>query len=126
MTLAQAALGLAHGPDPAAQLAMTFVFMWQPPPIAGNWVLVTPVLNTVAMVIGIAPIVVSLATQAGLPVNPFLIVVVIGASTDFLTPFGHHNNTIIMAPGNYRFGDYWRPGLPLVVLTAVVAVALRA
>lgn len=113
-TLAHAALDLAQGAGPTALLAMTFAFT----------VLVTPVLNNVATVIVVAPIVVSLATQAGLPVDPFLIVVAIAASADFLTPFGHHNNTIIMAPGGYRFGDYWRPGLPLVVLTGVVAVVL--
>jgi len=114
--LADAALGLAHGAGPTALLAMTFVFT----------VLVTPVLNNVATVLVLAPVVVSLATQAGLPVDPFLIAVAIGASADFLTPFGHHNNTIIMGPGGYRFGDYWRPGLPLVVLTGLVAVPLLA
>jgi di/tricarboxylate transporter len=112
--LAHTALELAHGAGFTALLAMTFVFT----------VLVTPVLNNVATVIVVAPIVVSLANQAGLPVDPFLIIVAIGASADFLTPFGHHNNTIIMGPGGYRFGDYWRPGLPLVVLTGVVAVLM--
>jgi len=114
--VADTALGLAHGVGPTALLAMTFVFT----------ALVTPVLNNVATVLVLAPVVVSLATQAGLPVDPFLIAVAIGASADFLTPFGHHNNTIIMGPGGYRFGDYWRPGLPLLVLTGLVAVPLLA
>ncbi|KAA5604254.1 SLC13 family permease [Roseospira marina] len=114
--LAETALGLAHGAGPTALLAMTFAFT----------ALVTPVLNNVATVLVLAPVVVSLATQAGLPVDPFLIAVAIGASADFLTPFGHHNNTIIMGPGGYRFGDYWRPGLPLLVLTGLVAVPLLA
>jgi di/tricarboxylate transporter len=43
--------------------------------------------------------------------DPFLIAVAIGASADFLTPFGHHNNTIILGPGGYRFSDFWRVGL---------------
>jgi hypothetical protein len=44
------------------------------------------------------------------------------ASCDFLTPFGHHNNTIIMGPGGYRFGDFWRVGLGLDAV--VIAIAL--
>lgn len=110
--LARMALDLAQDAGPAALLAMTFGFT----------VLVTPVLNNVATIVVVAPIVVSLASQAGLSPDPFLIAVAVGASADFLTPFGHHNNTIIMGPGGYRFGDYWRPGLPLVVLTGVILV----
>ncbi|SDF06907.1 SLC13 family permease [Rhodospira trueperi] len=115
-SVADTVLGLAHDAGPTVLLAMTFIFT----------ALVTPVLNNVATVLVLAPVVVSLSAQAGLPVDPFLIAVAIGASADFLTPFGHHNNTIIMGPGGYRFGDYWRPGLPLLVLTGLVAVPLLA
>jgi di/tricarboxylate transporter len=50
--------------------------------------------------------------------------VAIGASCAFLTPIGHQSNTLVMGPGGYRFGDYWRLGLPLEFLIAAVAVPL--
>jgi di/tricarboxylate transporter len=48
--------------------------------------------------------------------------VAVAASCAFLTPIGHKNNTIIMGPGGYQFGDYWRIGLPLEVIVVCVAV----
>jgi len=61
-----------------------------------------------------------------LKVNPdaFLMAVAIGASCAFLTPIGHKNNVLVMGPGGYQFGDYWRMGLPLEIIIAVVAVPL--
>ena len=50
--------------------------------------------------------------------------VAIGASCAFLTPIGHQNNTLIMGPGGYRFGDYWRMGLPLEVIIVGLALVL--
>jgi len=105
-------LGLAGHWGPTALLAITlFVTM-----------AITPVLNNVATVVVMAPIVISIAEQTGARPEPFLIAVAIGASCDFLTPFGHHNNTIIMGLGNYRFGDYGRIGLPLDVIVVVLAL----
>ncbi len=83
---------------------------------------ITPVLNNAATVVIMAPIVIGIATRMQISPDAFLIAVAIGASCDFLTPFGHHNNTIVLGPGGYRFGDYWRVGLGLEVI--VVAVAL--
>ena len=48
----------------------------------------------------------------------------IGASCDFLTPFGHQNNTLILGPGGYRFGDFWKLGLPIDAIILAVAVPL--
>ena len=50
--------------------------------------------------------------------------IAIGASSPFLSPIGHQSNTLVMAPGGYRFGDYWRLGLPLEVIIAIVAVPM--
>jgi di/tricarboxylate transporter len=50
--------------------------------------------------------------------------VAVGASCAFLTPVGHQSNALVMAPGGYRFGDYWRLGLPLSLLVTVAAVPL--
>ena len=80
------------------------------------------VLNNVATALIAAPIGVDIARQLGVSPDPFLMAVAVAASCAFLTPIGHKNNTIIMGPGGYKFGDYWRMGLPLEVL--VVAVGL--
>ena len=85
---------------------------------------VTPFLNNAATVLVMAPIAAGLAANLGLSPDPFLMAVAIGAACDFLTPIGHQSNTLVMEPGGYRFGDYWRLGLPLSVLVAVVATAL--
>ncbi len=50
--------------------------------------------------------------------------VAVGASCAFLTPIGHQNNLLVMGPGGYHFGDYWRLGLPLEILIVFVAVPL--
>jgi di/tricarboxylate transporter len=83
---------------------------------------ITPVLNNAATVVIMAPIAISIAERMGIVPDAFLIGVAIGASCDFLTPFGHHNNTIILGPGGYRFGDFWRVGLGLEAV--VIAVSL--
>ena len=53
-----------------------------------------------------------------------LMAVAIGASCAFLTPIGHQSNTLVMGPGGYHFGDYWRMGLPLEIAIVVVSVPL--
>lgn len=83
---------------------------------------VTPFLNNAATVLVMAPIAASLAARLGLSPDPFLMAVAVGAACDFLTPFGHQSNTLVMGPGGYRFGDYARLGLPLSLLVIAVAV----
>lgn len=84
----------------------------------------TPVLNNAATVVIMAPIALAIAERTGVSPDPFLIAVAVGASCDFLTPFGHHNNTIIMGPGGYRFSDFARMGAPLEALVIVVSLAV--
>lgn len=88
--------------------------------------LVTPFLNNAATVLVMAPIAASVAIKLRLNPDPFLMAVAIGASCDFLTPFGHQCNTLVMGPGGYRFGDYMRLGLPLSLLIIVLGVPLIA
>jgi di/tricarboxylate transporter len=83
-------------------------------------------LNNVATALIAAPIGVSVANSIGASPDPFLMGVAVAASCAFLTPIGHKNNTIIMGPGNYKFGDYWRMGLMLEVLVIVVGVPMIA
>ncbi|HEX5418726.1 MAG TPA: SLC13 family permease [Gammaproteobacteria bacterium] len=86
--------------------------------------LVTPFLNNAATVLVMAPIAATLAADLRLAPDPFLMAVAVGAACDFLTPIGHQCNTLVMGPGGYRFGDYWRLGLPLSIIVVVVGVPL--
>jgi len=80
------------------------------------------VLNNAATAVVMAPIAVSIAGQLGANSDAFLMAVAVGTSCAFLTPIGHKNNVLIMGPGGYRFGDYWRMGLPLEILVVAVGV----
>lgn len=79
-------------------------------------------LNNVATCLIAAPISVQIANSLQVNSDPFLMAVAVASSCAFLTPIGHKNNTIIMGPGGYRFGDYWRMGLPLEILVLVVSI----
>ena len=87
---------------------------------------VTPFLNNAATVLVMGPIAAGFANKLGYSPDAFLMAVAIGAASDFLTPIGHQCNTLVMGPGGYRFGDYWRLGLPLSVIVLVVGVPLLA
>ena len=76
----------------------------------------TDIINNAATAVIMAPISAGIAVQLGYDIEPFLMVVAVGASCAFLTPIGHQCNTVIMGPGNYKFTDYWRLGLPLDIL----------
>ena len=82
------------------------------------------VLNNTATTIVAAPVGIQMAQSLGVNPDPFLMAVAVAASCAFLTPIGHKNNTLILGPGSYSFGDYWRMGLPLELL--VVAVSIPA
>jgi di/tricarboxylate transporter len=85
---------------------------------------VTPFLNNAATVLVMGPIAATFATKLGYRPDAFLMAVAIGAACDFLTPIGHQCNTLVMGPGGYRFGDYWRLGLPLSIIVVLVGVPL--
>ena len=82
------------------------------------------VLNNTATTIVAAPVGIQMAQALDVSPDPFLMAVAIAASSAFLTPIGHKNNTLILGPGGYRFGDYWRMGLPLEMI--VIAVSIPA
>jgi di/tricarboxylate transporter len=87
---------------------------------------VTPFLNNAATVLMLGPIAGSLAQRLELNPDAFLMAVAVGAACDFLTPIGHQCNTLVMGPGGYRFGDYWRLGLPLSAIVLLVGVPMIA
>jgi di/tricarboxylate transporter len=82
------------------------------------------VMNNTATAVIAAPIAVDIANRLGVSADPFLMTVAVAASCAFLTPIGHKNNTLIMGPGGYRFGDYWRMGLPLELLVIAVSIPM--
>ncbi len=82
------------------------------------------VMNNTATAVIAAPIAIEIAARLDVAPDPFLMGVAVAASCAFLTPIGHKNNTLIMGPGGYRFGDYWRMGLPLEFLVVVIGVPM--
>lgn len=82
------------------------------------------VMNNTATAVIAAPIAIEIANRLSVNPDPFLMGVAVAASCAFLTPIGHKNNTLIMGPGGYKFGDYWRMGLPLELIVIAVAVPM--
>jgi len=81
-------------------------------------------MNNAATAAVMCPIALSTASQIGANADPFLMAVAVGASCAFLTPIGHQNNTLILGPGGFRFGDYWRLGLLIEVIVVAVGVPM--
>jgi di/tricarboxylate transporter len=81
-------------------------------------------VNNAATAAVMCPIAISTAGQLGVNADAFLMAIAVGASCAFLTPIGHQNNTLILGPGGFRFGDYWRLGLVLEVIVVIVSVPM--
>ncbi len=79
-------------------------------------------INNAATAVLMAPISFSIATGLGVSPDPFLMAIVIGASSAYLTPVGHQSNALVMGPAGLRFGDYWKLGLPLEIVLVIVSV----
>jgi di/tricarboxylate transporter len=110
--IADALLSAGSALPPAATLALLMVVV----------MLLSNVVNNAAAAVLAAPVAIALARGMDVSADPLLMAVAIGASCAFLTPIGHQSNTLVMAPGGYRFGDYWRMGLPLTLLVVGIAV----
>ncbi|MEG6507660.1 SLC13 family permease [Methyloligella sp. 2.7D] len=85
-------------------------------------VALTPFVNNVSSAIALAPIAIAVAEGAGLAPEPYLLAIAVGVSLDFLAPFGHHNNALVMSVAGYRFTTFPRLGLPLVLLSGGAAI----
>ena len=85
---------------------------------------ITDIINNAATAVIMAPISAGIGVELGYAIEPFLMVVAVGASCAFLTPIGHQCNTVVMGPGNYKFTDYWRLGLPLDILIIAVSIPM--
>jgi di/tricarboxylate transporter len=110
--IAEGIVDLSAGFSPAVVLTLLIVVTMT----------LSDVMNNTATAVIAAPVAIEIAALLGVNSDPFLMGVAVAASCAFLTPIGHKNNTLIMGPGGYRFGDYWRMGLPLEVIIIAVAV----
>ena len=112
--IADAITGVSASLPPAAILVILMVVTMT----------LSDVMNNVATAVIAAPVAVNIAGSLGVNPDAFLMGVAVAASCAFLTPIGHKNNTLVMGPGGYRFGDYWRMGLPLEILVLLVGVPM--
>lgn len=112
--MASAILDVTEGLPAAALLALILVVT----------MFLSDIINNAATALVMAPIGVAIATSLGVSSDAFLMAVAVGASCAFLTPIGHQSNTLVMGPGGYHFGDYWRMGLPLEIIIIALAVPL--
>jgi len=81
-------------------------------------------MNNAATAAVMCQIAISTAHQLEVSADTFLMSVAVGASCAFLTPIAHQNNTLILGPGGFRFGDYWRLGLPMEILVVLLGTPL--
>jgi di/tricarboxylate transporter len=81
-------------------------------------------ISNMATALIVIPIAVSAAAELDVSAKPVLMAVCVAAAAAFLTPVATPANLMVMEPGGYRFTDYWKLGLPLLVLFGVVAVIL--
>lgn len=112
--IANQLLAIGQGLSPGVLLAVL---------MAGT-MLLSNVVNNAAAAILVAPIALSLSGQLAIASDATLMAVAIGASCAFMTPIGHQSNALVMEPGGFSFGDYWRLGLPLSLLVVAVAVPM--
>jgi di/tricarboxylate transporter len=112
--LASGLIGIAAEAGPALPLALLLVLSMT----------LSDFMNNAATAAVLAPVALGAANQLGANPDSFLMAVAIGASCAFLTPIGHQNNTLILGPGGFRFGDYWRLGLPMEIVVVLVSVPM--
>ena len=81
-------------------------------------------ISNMATALILAPIAVAIAVETGISPLPLLMAVAVSAAASFLTPVATPANTMVMGPGGYQFGDYWKLGLPLIAVFLFVAIVL--
>jgi di/tricarboxylate transporter len=111
-TIAVALTGVVPTPAPLAVCTL----------VLGLAMLITPFVNNATTAVILGPIALEIAAETGTSPALLLMAVAIGASCDFLTPIGHHNNTLAYGLGGYRFLDFPRLGWPVSVASLVAGV----
>ncbi len=104
---------VTHLPPPGTLVLILLVTMF-----------LSDIVSNAAAVVLMAPISIGVAQGLGVSIDPFLVAVAIAGSCAFLTPIGHQSNVMVLEPGGYEYGDYWRLGLPLELIIVAVAVPL--
>ncbi len=104
---------IAQG-NPVAALAVVLI----------TTMFLSDLMNNAATAAVLCPIALGISATLGVNPDSFLMAVAIGASCAFLTPIGHQNNTLILGPGGFRFGDYWKLGVPLEVIVVMIGMPL--
>ena len=112
--VADALVGAVRNAGPYALLAGLFVIT----------AALGQLISNMATALIVIPIAVAAAAELGVSPQPVLMSVTVAAAASFLTPVATPVNMMVMGPGGYRFGDYWKLGLPLLLLFFVVAVVL--
>jgi di/tricarboxylate transporter len=107
---------MVAGASPSVQIAIFMAF---------SAVLTNFVSNSAAAAVG-TPIAIATAAQLGAPLEPFVLAILFGANLSFATPMAYQTNLLVMHAAGYRFGDFVRVGLPLVVLMLVTLSILLA
>ena len=110
--IADGLLALGQSIPPAATLLVLMLSV----------MLLSNIINNAAAAVLAAPVAIKLAAGMDVSPDPMLMAVAISASCAFLTPTGHQSNTLVMEPGGYKFGDYWRLGLPMSILVIAISV----
>jgi di/tricarboxylate transporter len=112
--VADALVGVVRNAGPYALLAGLFAIT----AVFGQ------LISNMATALIVIPIAVAAALELGVSPQPVLMSVTVAAAASYLTPVATPVNMMVMGPGGYRFGDYWKLGLPLLALSFVVAVFL--
>ncbi|MGE0416772.1 MAG: SLC13 family permease [Acetobacteraceae bacterium] len=110
--IAWSVLRLTHGQPPVVALAAVMVLT----------MLLSSVLNNVATIVIVGPLAISIANSSHVNPDTFLMGAAVATSCAFMSPLSHKNNTLIMGPGGYGFGDYWQLGVPLQLIALGVGI----
>lgn len=122
------ALQKTGGVELAANALMSAIGDAGPRAVLASIFAITAVLgmfisNTATAVL-MAPVALAIARDTGRSPYPFAMIVALAASTAFMTPVSSPVNTLVVTPGNYRFGDFVRVGVPLAIMVMILCVAM--
>jgi len=104
--IATGVVTMLEGQTPAMVLSALFIVT----------ALLTNVLSNNATAVLFTPIAIGIAQRLGVPVEPFIICIIFAANCSFATPVGYQTNLLVLGPGRYRFSDYLRSGIPLIIV----------
>ena len=108
--LAGLLINALEGAEPSVILSLFFLLV----------AVLSNLISTKTCAVLFTPIAVDIARQIGVPVEPFAVAVIFAANCSFASPLGYQTNLLVMGPGHYKFGDFARAGVPLIVLLWVV------